>query len=105
MIRRAKERVLDSFDENYAEGFQLVAPFMDGLQRLNPGTVTSVERDAEGRFERLFLMMGQHVKVCAHMAHVMGVQNLQELVAESAVSAVAAALVHHPVYKARGASL
>jgi hypothetical protein len=63
IVRRAKDLVLDSLDEDFAEGFQLLGPLLDGVKSLNPGTVTRVEKDGQQRFKRLFVMLGQHVEV------------------------------------------
>ena len=62
VVRSAKQRVLDSMDENWEHGFQLIEPFLNGVKALNAGTIATVERNEQNQFQRLFVMLGQRVK-------------------------------------------
>ena len=43
----------------------MIGGLLDGVKAKNDGTIVAVERNEQSQFKRLFIMLGQHVEVCA----------------------------------------
>jgi len=63
-VYRAKKMVLGEQKDLVNESFGRVAPYLEELQRLDPGTHVNMEVASDGTFQRFFVALGPCVQVC-----------------------------------------
>mgnify|MGYP002630881709 CR=1 FL=1 len=55
---RARDVAAHEDLKHYQADYELIAPYLEDLRELNPGTHTALKADAEGQFEALFYSLG-----------------------------------------------
>ena len=67
---RVKDKVSGVTDQSYLEGFQRLPAYLQALKTATPGTTAEVEKNEDGTFRRLFVLLGPSVDAAKHCLNI-----------------------------------